>query len=73
MQFDSFSAFLDMGGYGFYVWLAFFVTLVSLVALVIENKWRARKIREQVLKEHRRIQRVTQAKEKKARETKVRE
>lgn len=63
MHFDSFSAFIDMGGYGFYVWLAFGATLASLVALALENKWRARKIREEVLKEHRRIQRINKARE----------
>ena len=62
MQFDSFSAFLDMGGYGFYVWLAFLVTFAGLLVLYLEQKWRARKIREDVLKEHRRIQRINKAK-----------
>lgn len=33
MQFDSFSEFLAMGGYGFYVWLAFGVSLFCLVAI----------------------------------------
>jgi heme exporter protein D len=39
MQFDSFQAFLDMGGYGFYVWLAFAVTFLAMIALVYESIW----------------------------------
>lgn len=39
MQFDSFQAFLDMGGYGFYVWLAFGVTFLALMVLVYESIW----------------------------------
>ncbi|MGL5037996.1 MAG: heme exporter protein CcmD, partial [Aeromonas sp.] len=31
MYFASFSDFLAMGGYGFYVWLSFGLTLVCLV------------------------------------------
>lgn len=39
MQFDSLQAFLDMGGYGFYVWLAFAVTFLAMIALVFESIW----------------------------------
>ncbi|MDV2856473.1 MULTISPECIES: heme exporter protein CcmD [Oceanimonas] len=35
MKFDSWSAFLAMGGYGFYVWLSFAVTLLALLGLVV--------------------------------------
>lgn len=34
MKFDTWSAFWDMGGYGFYVWLSFGFTLVTLLAIV---------------------------------------
>ena len=37
MQFDSFSAFLDMGGYGFYVWLSFGVSAALLLALIFSS------------------------------------
>lgn len=37
MKFDSLSAFLAMGGYGFYVWLSFAVTLVALLGLVLAS------------------------------------
>jgi len=37
MQFDSFSAFLDMGGYGFYVWLSFGVSSLLILALIVSS------------------------------------
>jgi len=36
MQFDSFNAFIEMGGYGFYVWLSFGVS-TALIAVLIFN------------------------------------
>ncbi|OIN07687.1 heme exporter protein CcmD [Oceanisphaera psychrotolerans] len=38
MKFDSWSAFWAMGGYGFYVWLSFGVTILALVGLVISTR-----------------------------------
>ncbi|MBL1378355.1 heme exporter protein CcmD [Zobellella iuensis] len=35
MKFESWSAFWAMGGYGFYVWLSFAVTLLALLGLVV--------------------------------------
>jgi heme exporter protein D len=37
MQFDSISAFLDMGGYGFFVWLSYGVSAFLLAALVYSS------------------------------------
>jgi heme exporter protein D len=37
MQFDSFSAFIDMGGYGFYVWLSYGVTAALLIILILTS------------------------------------
>jgi heme exporter protein D len=37
MQFDSISAFLDMGGYAFYVWLSYGVSAFLLAALVYSS------------------------------------
>ena len=34
MMFDSFSAFIDMGGYGFYVWLSYGVSVALLLILI---------------------------------------
>ncbi len=62
MQFDSLTEFFNMGGYGFYVWLAYGVTFGSLALLVIQSMGQKRKVlteiakkiqREDRLKEHR--------------------
>ncbi|MBR9856125.1 MAG: heme exporter protein CcmD [Gammaproteobacteria bacterium] len=37
MKFDSWSAFWAMGGYGFYVWLSFGLTIFVLVALLVST------------------------------------
>jgi heme exporter protein D len=37
MQFDSFSAFIDMGGYGFYVWLSYGVATALLLILILSS------------------------------------
>ncbi|MBL0711356.1 MAG: heme exporter protein CcmD [Colwellia sp.] len=37
MQFESFNAFLNMGGYGFYVWLSFGVSAALLLALIFSS------------------------------------
>lgn len=37
MQFDSISAFLDMGGYGFYVWLSFGISTALILILIISS------------------------------------
>ncbi len=35
MYFDSFAAFLDMGGHGFYVWTCYALTLLLLVLNIL--------------------------------------
>ena len=37
MQFDSFAEFINMGGYAFYVWLAFGVSAALLLLLSIST------------------------------------
>ena len=38
MQFNSLSDFIEMGGYGFYVWLSFSVSALLLIILLISSK-----------------------------------
>lgn len=38
MQFSSFSEFINMGGYAFYVWLSFGVPALLLTILLINSK-----------------------------------
>ncbi|MGV2873250.1 heme exporter protein CcmD [Colwellia sp. E150_009] len=37
MQFDSFSDFLAMGGYGFYVWLSFGISAALILVLIFNS------------------------------------
>ncbi|ALS99038.1 heme exporter protein CcmD [Lacimicrobium alkaliphilum] len=46
MQFESWPVFWDMGGYGFFVWLAFGVSFLALAGLILQS----RVARKQVLK-----------------------
>ena len=61
MQFESWSAFWHMGGYGFYVWLAFAVTLLSLVGIVVESLWAKRALVSAARKEFARRERIKAA------------
>ncbi len=60
MQFSSFSEFIDMGGYGFFVWLSFGAAAVILILLVMSSKAGHQKVLNQIA-------------QKKAREDKLRE
>jgi heme exporter protein D len=52
MNFDSFSAFIEMGGYGLYVWSAYSITLV----VIVYNISRPILMRKQVIREQKRMQ-----------------
>ncbi|TRW50274.1 heme exporter protein CcmD [Aliidiomarina halalkaliphila] len=62
MQFDSWSAFIAMGGYGVYVWSAFFVTFLCFGLLALEAVWRRTKLRDEARKQQARQQRIEKAK-----------
>ena len=47
MQWNSFSEFISMGGYGFYVWASYGVTFVLLAAELIMLRSRKRRITRQ--------------------------
>ena len=63
MHFDSFSAFLEMGGYGFFVWLSYGVSLLVVVVFIIYVKLDKRKLIAEVRAEEARKARIKQAKE----------
>ncbi|MFM5640402.1 heme exporter protein CcmD [Aeromonas veronii] len=44
MHFASFSDFMAMGGYAFYVWLSFGLTLVCLVGIIISTHMKTRSL-----------------------------
>jgi heme exporter protein D len=54
MQFDSFSAFIAMGGYGFYVWLSYGVSLLALALLVLSSITDHKKIKQQIAQREKR-------------------
>ena len=62
MQFDSWQAFFDMGGYGFYVWLSFGVSGLAMLAIVIESIWAKKQIKADVLAQQARAERIRKSK-----------
>lgn len=44
MAFDSISDFFAMGGYGFYVWLAYGLSFLSLAVLIINTLYKKYKV-----------------------------
>ncbi len=44
MFFQSWSEFIDMGGYGFYVWLSYGITVLAIGGLLFENYFRRRNL-----------------------------
>ena len=44
MHFASFTDFMAMGGYAFYVWLSFGLTLVCLVGIIISTRMKTRSL-----------------------------
>ncbi|TPH19362.1 heme exporter protein CcmD [Litorilituus lipolyticus] len=63
MQFNSFSEFINMGGYGFYVWLSFGVSALLLVILLISSKADHQKIINNIAKQKQREDKLRQARE----------
>ncbi|WP_314722184.1 heme exporter protein CcmD [Haemophilus pittmaniae] len=61
MFFQSWSDFINMGGYGFYVWLSYGISLVALVILAIQSKRARQVVLRNVLRETQREVRLQQA------------
>jgi len=61
MQFESFSAFLAMGGYGFYVWLAVGFSVITLGALTVSTVMKRRAIITEIKNKHARMKRMRDA------------
>ena len=64
MHFDSFSDFLAMGGYGFFIWLAYGLTYLLLVGLVVYCFWEVKAFRQHFRQKLARAQRIKQYQEK---------
>ncbi|MCJ8348468.1 heme exporter protein CcmD [Moritella sp.] len=61
MQFDSFSAFIAMGGYGFYVWLAVAFSTLALGSLTVATIVKRSQIIQEIKNKHQRIERMRAA------------
>ncbi|GGD72674.1 heme exporter protein CcmD [Lacimicrobium alkaliphilum] len=58
MQFDSWSAFWAMGGYGFFVWLAFGISLLALIGLILQSRLARKHVLRALLDEQKRQARI---------------
>nr|WP_315853222.1 heme exporter protein CcmD [Alteromonas oceanisediminis] len=69
MRFDSFSEFVAMGGYGFFVWLSFGVTFVVMLLLVVDSFYGQRRVLQKAKQEIERKQRILAARRAAAKES----
>lgn len=63
MQFESFSEFLAMGGYGFYVWLSFGSCALILAGILVSSILDGKKLKQAVKAQMAREARIKKAKE----------
>ena len=61
MQFTSFNDFISMGGYGFFVWLSFGVTVLLLGLLLIDSKTGHKRIINHIAQQKRREEKLRQS------------
>lgn len=65
MQFDSWSEFVAMGGYGFFVWLAFGVSVLAMALILIDSVRQRRVLKDKLNSELARKARIEAVKRKK--------
>ncbi|PAJ74641.1 heme exporter protein CcmD [Pseudoalteromonas sp. NBT06-2] len=63
MQFNSFSDFIAMGGYGFYVWLSFGTCALILLSIFLDSQFSHQRILDAVAKQLDREARIKKAKQ----------
>jgi len=63
MQFESFSDFIAMGGYGFYVWLSFGSCLAIILGLLFVSLHEGKRLKQEVKMQMSREERIKKAKE----------
>ncbi|MCL1144357.1 heme exporter protein CcmD [Shewanella gaetbuli] len=66
MKFDSFADFIDMGGYGFFVWLAYGVTFGCLGILILHSLSQKKKVLTEIAKKMTREDRLKESRGKKS-------
>ncbi|MCE9688169.1 MULTISPECIES: heme exporter protein CcmD [Shewanella] len=60
MQFDSMSDFFHMGGYAFYVWLSYGVTLACVATLIVGSARQKGRVLREIAQKMQREQRLKQ-------------
>ncbi|UTP72619.1 heme exporter protein CcmD [Alteromonas sp. LMIT006] len=63
MAFDSFADFIAMGGYGFFVWLSYGVSFLSIVLYIVYVKRQKRQLTQHVVAQQAREARIAAAKQ----------
>ncbi|MAD89763.1 MAG: heme exporter protein CcmD [Pseudoalteromonas sp.] len=63
MQFESFSDFIAMGGYGFFVWLSFGSCAAILAGILISSLNDSKKLKKEISAQMAREARIKKAKE----------
>lgn len=63
MAFDSFADFIAMGGYGFFVWLSYGVSFLSIVLYIVYVKRQKRQLTQHVAAQQAREARIAAAKQ----------
>ncbi|MDX1706664.1 heme exporter protein CcmD [Pseudidiomarina sp.] len=63
MSFSGWNEVINMGGYGFFVWLSFGVTLAALAALMIHGLITRRSLQQQSKLQQQRQQRLARRKQ----------
>ena len=64
MSFDSFSEFIAMGGYGFYVWLSFGLATLLLAVLLISSNMGFNNVKAKIIQKQKRENKLKMAAEK---------
>ena len=64
MFFESWSELLDMGGYGFYVWLSHGLSLLAIVVLIVQSLAGKSAVLKSIKREQQREARLQQMKQK---------
>jgi heme exporter protein D len=70
-KFENMTAFFDMGGYTFFVWMSFGLTFICMTAILFHSLYMSKKIKQGVEKERARAERILAARA--ARKDKMRE
>ncbi|OOF59674.1 heme exporter protein CcmD [Rodentibacter myodis] len=61
MFFQTWNDFFNMGGYGFYVWLAYSISFIAIIALAVQSVKQRKTVLRNVLREAQREARLQQA------------